>query len=327
MTIMLRAQSEPERDEAILRAAEILASGGTVAIPTETVYGLAARADSDEAVARIYEAKGRPSSNPLIVHVLDESSARKWAREWPSGAARLARAYWPGPLTIVVPASEGISKLALAGGDTVGLRAPAHPVAAALLRSCGLPLAAPSANRSTELSPTTAQHVLESLDGRIDAILDAGPCDVGIESTVIDMSCTMPRVLRPGMISPGMIRQVLGEDVTAGDTNSGAIARSPGMQERHYAPQVELSLILRGSVVRDLPSNAFLVRFGDPIPNGQLGACLPLDPAEAARLLFATLHDIPESTRVILVDDPPAGEQWDAIRDRLRRASTPKQNG
>ena len=324
-TILLRPSSASESDDAIVQAARILEFGGTVAIPTETVYGLAARADDDDAVARIYQAKGRPSSNPLIVHVPDEAAARAWCSDWPAGASDLARAFWPGPLTIVVPAGGGISKLALAGGNTVGLRAPAHPVAAALLRACALPLAAPSANRSTELSPTTAQHVLDSLDGRIDAILDAGPCSVGIESTVLDLSGADPRVLRPGMISPTMIADVLGRSVAVGPIGTELFARSPGLQERHYAPRVPLVLVLRAEIVRDLPSNAFLVRFGRPIPGGQAGISLPSNPADAARHLFATLHDTTDSTEVIVVEEPPSGEAWDGIRDRLRRAAAPKQ--
>lgn len=324
-TLLLTPESASAEDAAIRRAEEILASGGLVAIPTETVYGLAARADRDDAVARIYAAKGRPSSNPLIIHVANEEDARRWCSAWPAGASDLVRKFWPGPLTIVVPAGSGVSKLALAGGDTVGLRAPAHPVAGALLSACRLPLAAPSANRSTELSPTTAQHVMDSLGGRIDAILDGGACGVGIESTVLDLVSAEPRVLRPGMISPAMIAEVLGREVFSGAIGTDLFVRSPGLQERHYAPRVPLRLISKQEIVRGLPSNAFLVRFGLPIPPGSMGASLPAEPSDAARLLFSTLHDTTEKTTLIVVEDPPPGESWDAIRDRLRRAATPEQ--
>ncbi|MBY0278237.1 threonylcarbamoyl-AMP synthase [Candidatus Binatia bacterium] len=185
----------------VARAAAILRRGGLVALPTETVYGLGANALDADAVSKIFAAKGRPASNPLIVHVESEAAARSLARRWPEIAARLAAEYWPGPLTLVVEKTDSIPDLVTAGGSTVALRVPAHPIALALLRACGLPLAAPSANRSEAISPTTARHVADSLGPFVDdlLVLDGGPCEVGIESTVVDLTGVTPAVLRVGM--------------------------------------------------------------------------------------------------------------------------------
>jgi len=318
-TILLDATTPAYAVDAVARAIEILRTGRLVAFPTETVYGLGADARSDEAVARIYQAKGRPSHNPLIVHVPDVAGARALAGEWNAMAEKLAARFWPGPLTIVVPAGLGLAASVLAGGDTVGLRVPAHPLALRLLRESGLPLAAPSANASNRISPTTAEAVLDSLDGLIDAVLDGGACTVGIESTVIDVTGDVPAILRPGRIGRGELSALLGVEVRcAGDGGGGAL-RSPGMMPRHYAPQVPLRL----GGDSDAESNAFRIRFGDRLEETDAGIVLPRTPTEAARWLYWALRRGETSgAEAIEVQGLPDGEGWEAIRDRLSRAAT-----
>ncbi len=236
----------------ISRAAARLRAGGVVAFPTETVYGLGADALREEAVARVFALKGRPPTNPLIVHVLDEAMARSVCSRWPAGAARLARAHWPGPLTIVVPRAEHVPRVVTSGGETVAVRCPDHPVALALLEAFGGALVGPSANRSGMVSPTTADHVRESF-GEDDALtLDGGACRVGIESTVVSLAGARPVVLRPGAISPEMLALALGEDVVAGAlrepgarADPGAPLASPGMLPSHYAPRAPALLATR----------------------------------------------------------------------------------
>ncbi len=195
---------------AVARAVELLRAGELVGLPTETVYGLAANAQNAPAVRAIFRVKGRPSHNPVIVHVSSAAMARRCVRRWPRTADRLARAFWPGPLTLVLPKADAIPSVVTAGGDTVGVRWPAHPVIQAVIRECGFPLAAPSANRSTRVSPTQARHVLATLGGRIPLIVDGGPCAIGLESTVLDLTTRPPRVLRPGMIHEESLRATLG---------------------------------------------------------------------------------------------------------------------
>src|SRR5262249_11514941 len=224
------------------QAAEILRRGGLVAFPPESVYGLGAHALDREAVERIFAAKGRPATNPLIVHAADESAARALARAWPDAAMRLAQRFWPGPLTLVVPKAEAVPDIVTAGGTTVALRVPVHPVALALLREAGIPLAAPSANRSTQVSPTRAEHVLRGLDGRIDVLLDAGPTPGGIESTVLDVTTSPPRLLRPGLVTPREIEAIIGpiEFAQSMKAEAGQPQRSPGISGKHYAPRTPL---------------------------------------------------------------------------------------
>ena len=286
----------------LAEAARILRSGGLVAFPTETVYGLGANALDAGAVQRIFDAKGRPASNPLIVHVENEAAARALARRWPEAASRLAAAHWPGPLTLVVEKTDAISDRVTAGGPTVALRVPAHPIALELLRITGLPLAAPSANRSEEISPTTAQHVADSLGPFVDdlIVLDGGPCSVGIESTVVDVTGDEPLVLRPGM---------LGLEARA-DTSCDGPARSPGQSVRHYAPRKPLLLVRADQ-------QPLAARASDGL------LVLPVRPEAAAALLYAELRrlDADVSIARIVVVEPPAGPEWDAIRDRLTRAA------
>lgn len=285
----------------IEQAARILKSGRLVAFPTETVYGLGANALDEAAVRRIFEAKGRPFSSPLIVHVTGISMARELANEWPRKAELLARRFWPGPLTIVVPKTPRIPDLVTAGLPSVGLRMPAHPVAQALLEAAQIPIAAPSANRFTELSPTTAAHVRESLGSRVDMILDGGPCTVGIESTVISLAGDIPRILRPGMISRAAIEGIIGP------VETGPGAESPGQHPRHYSPRTPIVL-------------------GAPPDKGR-GTRLdfhsmPNDPAAYAECLYRTLHDLDrQSYDWISIELPPDTPEWAGVRDRLTRAA------
>src|SRR3954471_20812316 len=228
----------------IEEAAAIITRGGLVAFPTETVYGLGADATNAAAVAGIFSAKGRPSYNPLIVHVADVTSASQYVTSWPDAAQTLVHRFWPGPLTIVLPKSARIPDIVTAGLPTVGIRIPNHPVALALIRAAGVPLAAPSANRSMHVSPTLGEHVAASLGAAPDLILDAGPVSVGIESTVLDLSTGVPTVLRPGMISIDDLRQVLGRvEVASGHAAEGAARPSPGMMDRHYSPAARLMVV------------------------------------------------------------------------------------
>lgn len=233
--------------EGIDEASRLLSAGELVAIPTETVYGLAADAMNSDAVSSIYVAKGRPSDNPLIVHIADFKDWEPLVTHIPDNARKLADTYWPGPLTIILPASDKVPKVVTGGLSTVAVRFPAHPIAQAVILRSGCPLAAPSANRSGSPSPTNAQRVIEDMEGRIAAILDGGDCDVGVESTVIDLCHTPPRLLRPGGITPEMLEEVLGPiEIDSAVTHAlekGAVAASPGMKYKHYAPRAEITII------------------------------------------------------------------------------------
>lgn len=308
-------------DEAgIAQASALIRQGDLVAIPTETVYGLAGDATNDRAVARIFEVKARPRFNPLIVHVLDREAAAGHA-VLNDDATRLAKIFWPGPLTLVLQRRSDcrISRLASAGLDTIALRVPAHPVARALLQRSGLPLAAPSANPAGRLSPTEAAHVATMLGERVKLILDGGPCRFGIESTVVDASGSNTALLRVGAIAAGDIEAQLGQALIV--AGSGP-ARSPGMQLRHYAPRIPIRI----DVDRVAPTEALLA-FG-PTPLAGAAETLNLSPTgdttEAAANLFAMLHrlDDPRFTAIAVMPIPERGLGI-AIRDRLQRATTP----
>src|SRR5690242_6187855 len=248
---------------ALARAAAVLRGGGLVAFPTETVYGLGANALDPAAVARIFAAKGRPATNPLIVHVAEAAEAVRVAAAWPEAAARLAERFWPGPLTLVLPRRDTVPDAVTAGGPTVAVRVPAHPVARALIRAAGVPVAAPSANRSTQVSPTRAAHVLTGLDGRIDLLLDGGPTAGGLESTVLAVTASPPRLLRRGLVRPGEIEAVVGALARSGPVAAatGQVLPSPGMLGRHYAPRAVLQCV-EGSGrdrVRDLQGTGLRV--------------------------------------------------------------------
>ncbi|MGN1193972.1 MAG: L-threonylcarbamoyladenylate synthase, partial [Acutalibacteraceae bacterium] len=229
------------------KVGETLRSGGLAAIPTETVYGLAANALDEKAVEKIYEAKGRPSDNPLIVHIAHFDEWKPLVKEIPESAEKLAKAYWPGPLTIILPKSPLVPMKTSGGLDTVAVRMPSHPIARAIIEKAGVPLAAPSANTSGKPSPTTALHVMHDLDGKIEYIIDGGECKVGVESTVITLAGSKPRLLRPGGITPEMLESVLGEieidPAVFNELKKGAVAASPGMKYKHYSPSAEVIII------------------------------------------------------------------------------------
>ena len=313
----------------VVRAAETLARGGLVVLPTETVYGLGALADDAVAAARIFEAKGRPAYNPLIVHVASVAEARALASSWPESAQRLARMCWPGPVTVVVPRDRSrVPDVVAAGGATVAIRMPAHPVALAVLRALRRPVAAPSANRFQSLSPTTAAHVLKGLDGRVDLVLDAGPCDHGIESTVVDCSGDVATVLRYGALPLAALRDVLG-DVRVRDVQveEGVEALpSPGMVRKHYAPRARL-VVARGDAIEDavrsLGRSVGVVthRAHEFAVNPREVCVLPDDAKGYGAGLFAALHRLDDAgCDAIVVEAVPDDEAWSAVRDRLARA-------
>lgn len=318
----IRAGHDPA---ALAEAAQLLAEGELVAFPTETVYGLGADATSAEAARRVYAAKGRPSTNPLIVHVPDAAEARRWAPGWDARAEQLAERFWPGPLTLVLARGPSIPSAVTGGGDTVALRAPDHPVAQALLQTFGRPIAAPSANRSNQVSPTRAEHVLAEVGGRIPLILDGGPCAVGLESTVLSLvDPAGPRILRPGHITRSALAAALGEPVAA--PRAGHDARSalpsPGLLERHYAPSTPVTLASRAVLEASGPPDAvYLVRA--PLP-GRQALVLPADPERYAQALYAALREADaRGAAALWIEDVPSDEPWAAARDRLRRASHP----
>lgn len=295
--------------EEIHRAAELIRAGKLVAFPTETVYGLGANALDVKAVRRIFIAKGRPASSPLIVHVNSQEMAKALAAEWPESARDLAGWHWPGPLTLVVRKALAIPDEVTAGLDTVGLRMPAHPMALELITAAGVPIAAPSANLFSELSPTTAEHVRQSLGDRVDMVLDGGATVVGIESTVLSVAGSQPVLLRPGMISREEIEARIGR-VALGVAGSGA-HESPGMHRRHYSPRTPL-LLVKDECIPAEGDGAYLSR----------GKTMPNDPAAYAAALYATLHEMDlQELDWIAVEMPPDLPEWAAIRDRLIRAA------
>jgi L-threonylcarbamoyladenylate synthase len=314
---------------AVARAAAVLRRGGLVAFPTETVYGLGASALDAAAVARVFAAKGRPSNNPLIVHLADPADAARVCATWPDAAARLAERFWPGPLTLVLPKRPDLPDAVTAGGPTVAVRVPAHAVARALIAAAGVPVAAPSANRSGYLSPTRAEHVLAGLDGRIDLVLDAGPVPGGIESTVLDLTGDPPRLLRPGLVSPAEIEAVVGPIVRPATKEAPAagVLPSPGMLSRHYAPRTPLELAADdgGARVEELRRAGLRVgwlTFGAREVAGVTVVAMPDDPDGYAARLYAALHALDgEGLDRIIVARPPEGDEWLAVRDRLRRAA------
>ena len=290
----------------IARAAQLLREGKLVALPTETVYGLAARADREAAVARIYAEKGRPSFNPLIVHVADMAQAQTLA-DFPDEAVRLTNAYWPGPLTLVLPRKDkaALADAVTAGLETVALRMPQHPVMRDILRACATPLAAPSANRSGWISPTSAAHVLASLDGRIDAVVDGGECGAGIESTIAAVRAGGGmEVLRPGPIAMGA-------------ATSGEAIEAPGQLASHYSPGKPMRLN-----AAEVAPDDFMIGFGPMDCDCSLSPSGDL--TEAAARLYACLHDAANSGKPTIAVAPiPANGIGIAINDRLRRAATP----
>lgn len=334
MTRTVKVDPENPEESAIAEAAEILRRGGLVAFPTETVYGLGALALDEVCVRRIFEAKGRPAINPIIVHVSDRESAKRLTTDWTSGAERLANTFWPGPLTLVLRRHASVPDIVAAGGPTVGVRCPANRIALALLNATGQPLAAPSANPSNYLSPTTAAHVLKGLDGKVDLILDGGPTRAGIESTVFDLTVTPPTVLRTGPIAFTQIEKEL--DVRCADQTRGSrvnsVMRSPGQLTRHYSPKTPLLLAanrdeLQRMIAERTTENARIAVLSFP-PALKASATIrpitmPSHPQEFAASIYSELHAVDElGVHCILVEAPPDTVEWQAVLDRLRRAAS-----
>jgi L-threonylcarbamoyladenylate synthase len=332
-------------------AARLLRAGRLVAFPTETVYGLGANALDPDAVARIYAVKGRPATSPLIVHVASIEMAQSLVASWPEAADRLARRFWPGPLTLVLPTAQvgkaalapnhvgtaalgrpaeqssagflsrpAIPAIVTAGLPTVGLRMPAHPIALALIRASGVPLAAPSANRFTQLSPTTADHVRRGLGADVDLVLDGGPCQVGIESTVLSLAGPQPVLLRPGGISRTELESVVGPIANAQEVQAGAHP-APGMHPRHYSPRTRLLLVKDGRLP-DQGKGIYLQHQHPPSREDIKTIQMPAAAPNYAATLYDTLHEADDANYDwIAVDAPPDTTEWEAIQDRLRRAS------
>lgn len=333
--VLLSAQDS----DAVERAAQQLAAGELVAFPTETVYGLGARADDDAATAKIFTAKGRPTDHPLIVHVADAAHAQAFAAEWPPLAERLAAAFWPGPLTLIVPRRDGVARAAAGGAPTIGLRCPSHPVARALLLSCaqrGVPgLAAPSANRFGRVSPTTAAHVRAEF-GEALPVLDGGACEVGIESAIVDVSRGVPVLLRPGVLAPAALEAAAGQPLVAPDADA---PRASGTLVAHYAPRARVRLMPSASLADALAvwaearSAASVAKPGPtlavysrtvraPHVAGLVTRRMPEGARAAAHELFAVLRELDAmGVALIWVEQPPPGPEWDGVRDRLQRAA------
>ncbi len=315
---------------AITRAVEALRSGGLVALPTETVYGLAADADNEAAVRALFAAKGRPADHPVIVHIGDTDALHQWSIDVPESAHVLARTFWPGPLTLLLKRSARAKDFVTGGQDTVGLRSPSHPWMRAVLREFGGALAVPSANRFGRVSPTTAQHVMRDLGlkprGSIDLILDGGACPVGIESTIVDLSGDVPTLLRPGSITRAQLQRAIGRQVVDAGTQA---PRASGRLEKHYAPRTPLWVMAAEELAAKLGAPC-KKRLGVLAPLHLLQGCranvaLAIAAAESAddyaRSLYANLHRLDTSNAArLVIAAPPAGPEWEAVHDRLRRA-------
>jgi L-threonylcarbamoyladenylate synthase len=334
-TVRLAVDPRRPQPDVVSQAATVLKAGGVVAFPTETVYGLGANALDAEAVARIFTAKGRPSNNPLIVHTTSVAAAKQLCREWSGDAQRLADEFWPGPLTLVLPKADCVPSIVTAGGPTVAIRVPDHPVARALIEAAGVPLAAPSANLSTRVSAVRAEHVLKMLDGRIEMVLDGGPTPGGLESTVVDLSHDQPRILRPGLVAADRIAAALGKSVIgfaadASDDETSSLP-SPGLMRKHYSPLVPVDLIDSDSARRPESwisgeSIGWLSLTPDkpqPADGSQVAwISMPAEPERYAERLYDVLHELElRGVARIIVERPPATAAWEAINDRLRRAA------
>jgi L-threonylcarbamoyladenylate synthase len=319
-------------DAAVARAVELLQTGEVVALPTETVYGLAANALVAKAVMCLFQIKGRPASNPIIVHISSPAMARRCVADWPEVADKLAKAFWPGPLTLVLPRSSEIPDIVTAGGTTVGVRWPSHPFIQEVIRACNFPLAAPSANLSGQLSPTNAEHVRKALGNKIPLIVDGGQSQVGIESTVLDLSVSPPAVLRPGMIHDRALLAVTGH-LRARAQGKPAILKSPGQLRKHYSPRARLVFLFwRDENDLRVQSSKFKVKDSrlhiiahTRIPSGAgFGrvSVIPHDAEAFARAIYAELHQCDEGgADLIVVEALPETDEWQAIADRLKRAA------
>jgi L-threonylcarbamoyladenylate synthase len=307
--------------EPVARAVQVLRRGGLVAFPTETVYGLGADAANAAAVANVYRVKGRPSDHPLIVHIGDAALLGRWARDVPRSARALAERFWPGPLTLVLKRSASVHDRVTGGQDTVGLRVPAHALALELLRAFGGGIAAPSANRFGRISPTTAEHVRSDLGDEVDLVLDGGPCDVGIESTIVDLSRANPVLLRPGRITAAELAEVLG---AAPQPRDAQAPRASGMLEIHYAPRRPMRLVDRIGLESAAAHGSAVLAFEEPPADTAAALWLraPEDAARYAHDLYANLRRLDEAaSALILVERPPTDPGWEAVLDRLERAA------
>lgn len=314
-------------DRDIAQAVAVLKAGGLVAFPTETVYGLGADASNPDAIAKIYAAKGRPADHPVIVHVADAVQLSLWARDVPHLAHDLAKKFWPGPLTLILKRAARVPDAVTGGQDTVAVRVPSHPVALDLLRAFGGGVAAPSANRYGRVSSTTAEHVRHEFGAAVECVLDGGPCDLGIESTIVDLSRDAPALLRPGHITAAQVEAVLGRPLVAPDAQA---PRVPGALARHYAPQTPVMLMeadlvieLAASLTRQGQRVAVLARSAlQPVLAGVTWIAAPTDPVAYGHDLYANLRMLDEAgCDALLVEEPPLEPAWIAVRDRLTRAA------
>lgn len=324
---MIRDGHDPA---AIAEAARVIQSGGLVGFATETVYGLGADASSDSAVAGIFDAKGRPSDHPLIVHVAEAAQVNDYAASVPLFATRLMQAFWPGPLTVILPRKPGVAAAAAGGQNSIGLRCPAHPVARALLKACATGVAAPSANRFGRVSPTTAKHVAEEFGDSL-LVLDGGPCEVGIESSIVDCTRNRPVLLRPGVLTRAQLEAACGEAVPTNDEFPGDDApRASGTLESHYAPNARVRLMDAGAIQTALDvlgaEAAHIAVYARSIVRIKSAHVLyrrmPDDAAATAQQLFAVLRDFDaQGVKLIWIEHLPADPAWEGVRDRLQRAA------
>ena len=302
----------------IANAVAALRAGEVIGLPTETVYGLAADAMNPAAVARIFALKGRPLDHPLIVHIAGIEQLPRFAREIPNSARQLAAAFWPGPLTLILRRQADVPDAVTGNQDTVGLRAPAHPLAQQVLRAFAGGLAAPSANRFGRISATRAEHVREEFGAQLPLLLDGGPCRIGIESSIVDLSAQTPRILRPGAISRAQIEAVIGTVAIGVDGNS---PRTSGTLAAHYAPRTPLRLLPRDAIHAADADSVQVLALGS-VPAGSHGIALPADPQAYARSLYDTLRCLDaRASALIVVEQPPDTAEWQAINDRLRRSA------
>jgi L-threonylcarbamoyladenylate synthase len=303
-------------NESLQQAITILHQGGLVAMPTETVYGLAADAKNPEALTKIFQAKGRPADHPLIVHIGDISQLDQWAIDISPATFELAKQFWPGPLTLILKKASHVSGLITGGQNTIGLRIPNHPIALSLLKLFGSGVAAPSANRFGRISPTTADAVREELSDAVDLILDGGQCEVGVESTILDMSGDSPRILRPGMISAEQIEKVLHQHLSQQKNNSPRVS---GSLESHYAPRTKVVLLNKHEFPSFLQNSAVMC-FSSY--EGFNIITMPSNPIDYAHDLYKVLRELDKKNlQQIIIEKVPESSEWDAIRDRLQRAS------
>jgi L-threonylcarbamoyladenylate synthase len=305
----------------VRRAVEILKRGGLVAFPTETVYGLGADASNPEAIRRLYAVKRRPADHPVIIHFAHAEKAFTWAREVPEAARKLAARYWPGPLTLILKRSALAQDFVTGGQDTVGLRVPSHPVAQALLKEFSGGIAAPSANRFGLVSPTTAAHVRDDLGSDVDLVLEGGPSEVGIESTILDLSGPSPVLLRPGHISREQLKEVLGVEILE---RTPAAPRHPGGMERHYAPRTPARMVFSyelDKAITQAKGGVAVLAFSRPDERVDYWLRMPRDPKAYAQRLYAALRELDAAgCERILIEAPPESPEWSAVRDRLKRA-------